>query len=110
MFRSTRACHVTTSNFANSEKARKLKRRFSIVGMRRTTIFTDANEMLETKTANDITICRTLRVVTIVQLQLFPSNSRGFGRLLGRSATLPDYQKDSSLTGFENPEGSWERQ
>ena len=66
--------------------------------------------LLERKTANDINVWRTLRVVTIVHLQSLTSNSREIGGLLRRSATFPDCQEDSSSTGFENPEESWKRQ
>ena len=61
------------------------------------------------KIANNIKMRRNFRIVTIVKLQSLPSNSREFGGLLGRSATLFDCQEDSFLTVFENPRGSWEK-
>ena len=102
-------------NFATTEKARKSQRQILLVGIRKNNKFCRLKQDTRQETPRTtkivfIKIRRTLRVVTLVQVQLLPSSSRKFGGLLGRSATLPDCPEDSSLTRFENPKGSWERQ
>ena len=48
----------------------------------------------------------TLRAVTIVQVQSFPSKSREPERLTGELVTLPNREEDASSSGFEKPEVS----
>ena len=46
----------------------------------------------------------TLRAVTIVQVQSFPSKSREQEWLTGEFVTLPNREEDASSSGFEKPE------
>ena len=71
------------------------------------------SEFLQFRKKNEVAIelisKRALRVVMNVQLQSLQSNSRESGGLLGRYATLPSGEEESSSSGFEKPEGSWKR-